>query len=318
MKKILITGITGFAGSFLAEHLAASDNEIHGTYQSETSLRNLDAVKEKVQVHQVDLVNTEKVLALITQVQPQELYHLAALTSPAASFQQPAETITNNISAQLNIFNGLKHNGLTQTRVLVTSSAEVYGKIDPENIPTDEATPLRPVTPYAVSKIAQDYLGLQYFLSDHISVIRIRPFNHTGPRQSPQFAVAAFAKQIAEIEKGKQEPVVKVGNLEAKRDVTDVRDMVKAYALAMEKATPGEVYNIGQDSSHTMQSILDTLLSLSSKEIRVEQDPQRVRPSEIPELLCNSSKFKAATGWKPEIPLEQTLKDTLEYWQSNV
>jgi GDP-4-dehydro-6-deoxy-D-mannose reductase len=177
---------------------------------------------------------------------------------------------------------------------------------------------LRPASPYAVSKIAQDYLGFQYSLSYKLPIIRVRSFNHIGPRQSPRFIAADFAKQIALIEKDQQEAVIKVGNLEAKRDFTDVRDVVRAYALLMEKGEKGEVYNIGSGISKSAQEILDMLLALSEKKITIQVDQSKMRPSDTPEIVCDHSKVTALTGWNPETPLEQTLKDTLEYWRKQV
>jgi GDP-4-dehydro-6-deoxy-D-mannose reductase len=198
----------------------------------------------------------------------------------------------------------------------VVASAEVYGSVTKEDLPMGEDTPLNPTNPYAVSKLAQDFLGLQYFLSYGIKTIRVRPFNHVGPRQAPNFVISSFAQKIAEIEKGKREPILPVGNLEAKRDFTDVRDMVKAYSLIMEKGEFGEVYNIGSGRSYKISEILEMLLSFSSVKITVEIDKSLFRPIDDPELVCDSTKINKTTGWKAEIPLEETLKDTLDYWRN--
>ena|ERR1035437_415607 len=315
-KKILITGASGFAGSHLLDLLIKdSENNLFGTYYTEKGLENLSLQKDKINLVKVDLRNEKETLELIKTILPDVVYHLAAFTSPADSFVSPNETVINNISSQINLFEAIRKNNLTNTRILITSSAEVYGDVKREDLPMDEDTPLNPTNPYAVSKLTQDFLGKQYFSSYQLKIIRVRPFNHIGPRQSPNFVVSSFAKKIAEIEKGKRKPVLPVGNLESKRDFTDVRDMVKAYALLVEKGIPGEVYNIGFGVSYTISDILDKLLSLSSVKITIETDKTLFRPNDNPELVCNISKIKALTGWKPEISIEETLKDTLDYWR---
>ncbi len=229
MKTVLITGVTGFAGSFLAEHLLSQHlYTVHGTYLSEKSLQNIEAHKDSLQLHQTDLTDHEATEKLIGTVKPELLFHLAALPSPAASFKDPALFLQNNINSELYILEALHKQKLHDTRIMIISSAEVYGLVRNEDLPIDELTELRPVSPYGVSKIAQDYLALQYHLSYNLQTIRVRPFGHIGPRLSDQFAASAFAKKIAEIEKGTRQPILTVGNLTARRDLTDVRDMVRA------------------------------------------------------------------------------------------
>lgn len=313
MKKILITGITGFVGQYLAESLLSSGNEIHGTYHSEEGLTRIAAIKDQLTLHQVDLTVKEQVDNLIAQVMPQEIYNLAAQSSPSQSLKDPAGTLTTNTLSELYLFEALKEQNLTDTRVLAVTTSEVYGLVTPKELPINEETPLRPISPYAVSKITQDYLALQYFLTHKLAIIRVRPFNHTGPRQQ-KLVVPTFAKQIAEIEKGSKEPIMKVGNLKAKKDFCDVRDIVRAYILLMEKGIPGDVYNVGSGKSVQIQEILDILLSFSSKQIKVEVDPSLVRPVDVEEVICDHTKLTTLTGWKPEIPLEKTLKDSLDYF----
>ena len=313
MKRILVTGLTGFAGSHLLEHLLKKENKVYGTYLSDSGLGNLG---EKATLRRIDLTEKEEVYSLIEEVKPNLIYHLAAMSSPAKSFQQPTESIFNNVSAELNILEALRQLDLKDTKTLIVSTAEVYGKVSPKDLPIDEETPLNPGSPYAVSKVAQDFLGLQYFNSYGLSLVRVRPFNHTGPGQTDAFVVPAFAKKIVEIEKGKRDPVLMVGNLEAKRDFTDVRDMVRAYEMILEKGMPGEVYNIGSGKSFKIGDILDSLLKMSDKKIKVEEDQALLRPSDTPELICDYSKMEKITGWKPEIPFEKTLKDTLDYWRN--
>ena len=314
--KIFITGITGFSGSFLAENLVAkSSHEVSGTYLSENSLSNVSEVKDKLKLFKVDLQDAEATKKIISEVKPDLVFHLAALTAPAESFDNPSKFITNNISAQVNLLEAIRSTDITP-RILIVSSAEVYGEISPGDLPINEDTPLRPVNPYAVSKVAQDFLGLQYFLSYKLPIVRVRPFNHIGPRQSMSFVVAGFAKKIADIEKGIISPVLKVGNLSAKRDFTDVKDIVEAYVQILEKGEFGEVYNLGSGKSVQIQEIVDKLLSFSTKEIKVEVDEKLLRPIDIPELVCDNTKIKHATGWEPKIDITQTLKETLEYWRN--
>jgi GDP-4-dehydro-6-deoxy-D-mannose reductase len=203
-------------------------------------------------------------------------------------------------------------------RLLVIGSNEEYGAPQPDELPQTEESPLRPHSPYAVSKIAQDFLGFQYHLAYGLPVVRVRPFNHTGPGQSPRFVIPAFASQIARIETGLQEPVVKVGNLEAARDFTDVRDIVRAYHLAVTRGRPGEVYNLASGQPQSVRGLLETLLSYSEVQIRVERDPARYRPVDVPVVCGSADKFHRLTGWKAEIPFEQTLRDVLEYWREQV
>lgn len=308
MKKALVTGITGFAGSYLAELLIEHGYEVHGT--SLSSPKGDSALHIKT----LDLLDAKATEKYIGETRPDVIFHLAALTSPAESFENPTETITNNIAAELNVLEAVRVSSLV-CRIMITSSAEIYGLVNTQDLPVREETELKPFSPYAVSKIAQDFLGLQYHLSYNMDIVRIRPFNHIGPRQTPGFVVASFAKQIAEIEKKSLPPVIKVGNLDAKRDFTDVRDMVKAYLLLSEKGKAGEVYNIGSGKSYRIGGILDDLLKLSTVKIEVEVDPSRLRPSDTPDIYSDDTKIQDATGWTPEIPLAQTLSDTLNYWR---
>ncbi len=316
MTKVFITGISGFAGSYLARYLRKKDISITGTYLMDESLKVIEDIKDRLSLIKVDLQDATRVLELINTIKPDLVFHLAALTSPGDSFNNPVATIQNNIAAQINILEGIKKAKLPDTKILIVSSAEVYGLVKKEDLPIDEDTKLMPTNPYAVSKIAQDFLGLQYFLSYKIKVIRVRPFNHIGPGQSPSFVVPAFAKKIAEIEKGQGKPTLLVGSLDAKRDFTDVRDMVRAYSIIIQKGKPGEVYNIGSGKSYKIADILDRLLSFSKSKIAVKIDKSLFRPSDNPELLCDANKFIRATGWSPEISIDTTLKDTLDYWRN--
>lgn len=317
MKKVLITGITGFAGSYLAEYLLlAKKYDISGTYLLEESLSNVEYAKNKLNLIKADLSEEKNVFKIIKDVSPDVIFHLAALTSPFDSFNSPTQTLTNNISLQVNLLEGIRRYKLFNTKILIISSADIYGRVMKEDLPIDEQTPLMPTSPYSVSKIAQDFLGLTYFLSYQLKIVRVRPFNHIGPRQSSHFVVSSFAKQIAEIEKDIREPILHVGDLETKRDFTNVKDMVRAYALAIEKGKYGEVYNIGSGIPYKISEILNKLISFSSRRIKIEKDKALFRPGDNPELVCDFSKFAQLTGWKPKIPIDATLKDTLDYWRN--
>jgi GDP-4-dehydro-6-deoxy-D-mannose reductase len=315
MKKVLITGATGFVGQHLTNYLASLNQfEIYGTTQSSQS----SLAKGKARLEMVDLLDFDSVSSMIDKIKPDLIYHLAAHTSPAESFDNPTPVVLGNIEMQMNLQNAIRKADLIDSRILIVSSGEVYGLIKNEDLPINEDTPFQPANPYAVSKVAQDFLGLQYYLSYKMDIVRVRPFNHTGPGQPTGFAIPSFAKQIALIEKGEQEPVIKVGNLFSARDFTDVRDIVRGYALLMDKGQNGDVYNIGSGKSISIKNMLDMLLSFSTTKVEVVEDRGKVRPFDTPNIYSDYSKLNTLTGWTPEIPIEQTLKDTLDYWRSIV
>lgn len=259
-----------------------------------------------------DLRSPGAASAVIEAARPDRIYHLAGQAHVGDSWASPWETIETNLRAQINLLEAVVRVGL-RPRVLVIGSADEYGPVTPQELPLDENRPLRPDSPYGVSKVGQDMLGLQYFLSYQLPVVRVRPFNHIGPRQSRRFVAAGFASQIAAIEAGRQPPVLKVGNLSTRRDFTDVRDVVRAYALALELGEPGEVYNIGTGRSWAIADLLATLLRLSPAKVSIEPDPARQRPSDLPDLICDAAKLRARTGWQPRLTLEQTLDDLMTY-----
>ncbi|MBI2028318.1 MAG: GDP-mannose 4,6-dehydratase [Candidatus Levybacteria bacterium] len=317
MNKVLITGVTGFAGSYLAEYLAnLKEYEVFGTYLLEESKINIDKVRDRIKLIKIDLSSENSVFDLIKKIRPTLIFHLAALTSPADSFKNPVKTMTDNIALQINILEAVKKYNLLNTKILIVSSADVYGLVKKKDLPMDEDTKLAPTSPYSVSKVAQDFLGFTYYLSYNLKIVRVRPFNHIGPRQSPNFVVASFAKQIAEIEKRKRSNVLRVGNLEAKRDFTNVKDIVRAYVLAIDRGEIGEVYNIGSGRSYKISDILDRLISMSTSKIKIEKEDSLIRPSDNPELLCDCRKFERLTNWRPEFSIDETLKDTLDYWRN--
>lgn len=318
-KRVLITGISGFAGSHLAEFfIAQKKHEVSGTYLTSASLINLAKIVKKLNLVEVDLTHQEEITSFVKKIKPDLVFHLAALPAVGESFDRPGETIINNITAQLNLLEAIRKLGFLDCRILIVSSADIYGRVSKKDLAIDEKTSFYPTNTYAVSKIAQDFLGLQYFLSYKLKVIRVRPFNHIGPRQSPGFVIADFAQKIAKIEKGKSEPVLRVGNLVSRRDFTDVRDMVRAYTLLIEKGIIGEAYNIGSGVSHKISDMLKMLLSFTKVKIVVQEDSLLFRPQDSPYRVCDNRKFVKLTNWKPEIPLVQTLKDTLDYWRNIV
>ncbi len=315
--RYLITGVSGFAGSHLADYLLTQIDQPAEVWGCDRGGVRRQNTAPGLQMLTADLLDAAAVREVLRAARPDRVFHLAGQAFVGDSWGAPWATLETNLRAQVNVFEGLLAEGL-QPRLLVLGSMEEYGRVAAEDLPVRETQPFRPDSPYGVSKVGQDLLGLQYHLSHGLAVVRVRPFNHIGPRQSPKFVAPAFASQIAAIEAGRQPPVLKVGNLSARRDFTDVRDMVRAYVLALEHGVPGEVYNIGQRRSRSIQELLDTLLGFSSGGIRVETDPARLRPSDVPDMVCDSSKFQACTGWEPRIPFEQSLRDLLEFERSQL
>ncbi len=316
--KLLITGITGFVGSHLAEYLLGlGKDEVFGIYRWRSRMENIAHLLPKLSLLECDLRDPVAVREVIRKIRPDGIFHLAAQSYVPMSWVAPHETLMTNIIGELNIFEAVRAEAL-DCRIQIAGSSEEYGYVLPEEIPIKETNPLRPLSPYGVSKVAQDLLGYQYFMSYGLKIIRTRAFNHEGPRRGDVFVTSNFCKQVAEIEKGKKEPVLYVGNLSAVRDFTDVRDTVVAYYLALTKGKPGEVYNIASGRSYKIQEILEKVLSLTKVKIEVKVDPKRLRPSDVMLLVGDASKIKNELGWKPEIPIEKTLKDLLDYWRERV
>ena len=314
--KALITGITGFAGSHLADLLLAEhpEMEVAGMYRWRSPMENLDSAAGRVTLYETDLRDYISVQRTLEACRPDWIFHLAAQSFVPASWTGPAETLTTNLLGQTYLFEAVRAVHLDPV-IQIACSSEEYGLVLPDEVPIRETNPLRPLSPYAVSKVAQDYQGYQYFQSYGLRIVRTRAFNHTGPRRGEVFAMSSFAKQIASIELGNASPVLRVGNLEAVRDFTDVRDIVRGYVLAASRGEPGEVYNLSSGRGHTIRALLDTLLALSDVEVEVTVDPQRLRPSDVEILIGDSTKFRERTGWVQAIPLETTLQDLLDYWR---
>ncbi|MFL6294100.1 MAG: GDP-mannose 4,6-dehydratase [Thermoanaerobaculia bacterium] len=317
--RALITGITGFAGSHLAEYILAEHPgvEVFGTFRWRSRMDNVEHLDKKIHLVEADLRDYTSMHHALEVTRPDYIFHLAAQSFVPSSWNAPNDTIVTNATGQTNLFEAVRALKLDPV-IQIACSSEQYGLVLPAEVPIKETNPLRPLSPYAVSKVAQDYFGYQYFQSYGMRIIRTRGFNHTGPRRGHVFVTSNFCSQVAAIELGLQEPVIRVGNIEAIRDFTDVRDMVRAYWLAVTKAKPGEVYNIASGSGISIRAMLDLVLSFSTVEVRTEVDPDRLRPSDVEILIGDSSKFRAATGWEPRIPFEQTVRDLLDYWRQRL
>ena len=310
--RALITGVGGFVGRHLLQHLQEEGDEVYGLGRA-SDLTGVQATR----VFKADLADREAVERLVREVMPEVVYHLAAQSSPAESIGDPWATLGNNLQAQMNLFEALLRSG-QQPRTLVVGSSDEYGLPDPEHIPTSENVPLKPRTPYAVSKVGQDMMGFQYFAQRGLPVVRVRPFNHTGPGHDARFVVPSLARQLAEIEAGHREPVLRVGNLDVARDFTDARDMVRAYRLAITRGVPGDVYNLGRGRSIRIGDIIADLLDLCTADVETRTDPALARPADIPRQEADVRKFRSLTGWEPRLPWRTTLADTLEYWRERI
>jgi len=317
--RALITGITGFAGSHLAEYLLAEhpDVEVFGTYRWRSRMENIEHLGSRIKLLETDLRDYTSVHLAMERSRPDYVFHLAAQSFVPASWSAPNETMITNVTGQTNLFEAVRSLKLDPVFQIACSS-EQYGLVLPDEVPITENNPLRPLSPYAVSKVTQDFLGYQYYQSYGLKVVRTRGFNHTGPRRGQVFVTSNFCSQVASIELGLQEPVIRVGNLDSIRDFTDVRDMVRAYWLAVTKARPGEVYNIATGSGIHIREMLDKILAMSTVHVDVQVDPDRLRPSDVEILIGDSSKFRADTGWEPRIPFDQTLRDLLDYWRDRL
>lgn len=314
--RALITGINGFVGGHLAEHLLNLEGwAVYGL--SRITELSLPQLAGRVTLITADLNDRVQAKRAVIEAAPEVIFHLAGQPFVPESFRDPAATLQANILGALHLFLALIELDLA-ARIVLIGTNEEYGQIAPEDLPVDEQTPLRPTSPYGVSKVAQSMLGLQYHLSHGLDVVRLRPFTHIGPRQNQRFVTAAFARQIARIERGLQPPTMHVGNLSPCRDFTDVRDIVHAYQLAALHGAPGEVYNIGSGRSVTIRSVLDDLIATSNLPIEVVPDPQLMRPVDIPLMMCDATRFCACTNWLPRISLQQTLSDILAYWRGQV
>jgi len=317
--RILITGVTGMVGSHLVDHVLANyaDVEVHGLMRWRSPIDNIRHAIDRISVHLADLNDLGSLIRLLETVQPDRIFHLAAQSYVTTSFTAPVDTLRTNVIGTSNLLEAVRLSGV-EARIHICSSSEVYGQVMEGDLPIRETMPFRPASPYAVSKVGEDMIAYQYGLSFGLHVLRTRMFTHTGPRRGAVFAESAFARQIARIEVGLQSEPVRVGNLDSVRTYADVRDAVRAYWLLLEKCPPGEVYNIGGTRTVTIGEILEILKSMARVPVEHVVDPYLLRPSDVTLQVPDISRFQKATGWTPEIELEQTLGDLLNYHRQSL
>lgn len=314
MERVLITGADGFVASHLVAELSGELScDITGIGLRPTP--RVDA--DRLDYHVLDLTDYELMKDLVERLRPDAVFHLAAMPSVAKSWEDPWSTYRVNVLGQVNLMEAIRRAGL-KASVHVACSSEEYGKVQPSEMPMKEDLPFSPCSHYAVSKVAQEALGLMYFQAFSWRVLVTRGFNQAGPGQSSDFVISSFARQIAQIEAGLCEPVIKVGNLDARRDFMDVRDTVRAYRMIMERGLAGSSYNVCSGRARSIAEILEMLLGLSPAGIKVERDPMRQRPSDIPLLQGDNDKLRRETGWEPTLDIEATLRDTLDYWREHL
>jgi len=324
-EKVLVTGITGFVGSHLADMLLEKDEcEVFGLKQwNLTRMRNVRHVIDKIIWYDCDVTDAIAVRNILKDIKPDKIYHLAAESAVAPSWNHPTHYMNVNYNGTVNLLDAMRELDINP-RFLIPGSGEEYGDIKEEELPIDENTVLRPVNPYSVTKIAQDLIGYVYYRSYALNVIRTRAFNHEGPRRDNFFGIASYAYQIARIEQKKQEPIIRVGYLDDRRNFMHIKDLVDAYYLAMEKCTPGELYVIGAEDPrhiHTFREVLNMLIDISNLDndkVQIVTEPQFVRLTNVPRLVGDIRKFRELTNWSPKIPFEKILVDTLEYWREFV
>lgn len=312
MSKGLVIGAAGFVGSYLIDEMYACGIEAYATKLPHEQLEH-----PRAKVFDLNILDKEAIVNLLMELRPDYIFHLAAQSSVGLSWKNPGLTVDVNIKGSINVMDAVREL-YYKPRVLLIGSGEEYGHIKPGETPIKEENLLRPGNIYAATKACQNMIGSIYARAYDMQLVMVRSFNHIGPGQAPMFVVSDFCKQVAEIEKGLREPVMYVGNLAAKRDFTDVRDVVKAYVKLVEQGEPGETYNMGSGHAVEIRRILDMIISMSKKEIRVEIDPNKIRPVDVPIIEADISKLHELTGWQPQIPLEQTIRETLDYWRMHV
>ncbi len=313
--KVFITGIAGFAGSHLARLALDEGAEVVGTTLPGAPVTNLAAIQTSVQAIPCDLTEPGEAAAVLAEIRPDRVFHLAGASVVGTSWAQRADVLRQNLEGTFQLFEGLR---AMPAPCLLVSSAELYGAVPEGAQPITEAQPVRPLSPYALSKACQEAYASYYVRAERLPIAIVRAFNHIGPRQGPGFVCSDIGRQVAAIDKGLAPPVLEVGTLTTRRDFTDVRDMVRAYWLCLEHATPGEVYNAASGRAVAIREVVDAFLALAGRPIEVRVAPERVRPIDLPLLLGDAGRLRALTGWKPEIPLEQSLADVLTDWRSRV
>jgi GDP-4-dehydro-6-deoxy-D-mannose reductase len=314
-ERVLITGVSGFAGGFLADLYLERGWHVYGTVHH--PLRPESHVPPEITACPVDLRDAEATARMVEAVHPDVVHHLAAQSSVAASWDNPLGTLGDNAAMQLALLDAIAQ-AAPAARILIVGSCDEYGTVAADDNPVTETHPLQPANPYALSKVVQDLLGRQYWERNSLAVVRVRPFLQIGPRRSDRFVAGAFARQVAEIQAGLRPAIIAVGTIDLERDFTDVRDMVRAYALAAEQGTPGEVYNLASGTAHSLRQVLEVMIGAAGIDAEVTTDPARVRGWESPLLIGSCDKFIAATRWKPTISFEQSARDTLAYWQDRI
>jgi GDP-mannose 4,6-dehydratase len=318
-QSVLITGISGSGGSYLAEHIVERHPglPVHGLsrWHSTTSARNLSRISDRVSVHECDMTDLSSLLSVVADVRPDAVFHLASHANVRASFLTPLAVLQNNIMATANLFEAIRLAKIDPV-VQLCSTSEVYGQVDPRDVPITEDCPLRPSSPYAVSKVTQDLLGMAYFRSYGMRIIRTRMFAYVNPRRADLFA-SSFARQVARVEAGLQEELTH-GNLDSVRTLIDVRDAVESYAVALEKCVPGEAYNIGGSTVLKVGEFLELLLERSRVPVKTRVDPALFRPSDVTLQIPNVDKFTRATGWQPRYSFEESVDLLLSHWREEV
>jgi GDP-4-dehydro-6-deoxy-D-mannose reductase len=313
--RILVTGATGFAGGHLVEALLSQGNErIVGVARHAVWPDVWNHLAGRVELRPCDVGERETLEAILRDVQPERIYHLAGYPHVGRSFQEPEAAWQGNLTATRSLYDAIAHWG-GRPRILFVGSGLVYGESETADLGWDETCLLRPNNPYAASKAATDLMSYQYTRHPGLDIVRARPFNHIGPHQSPQFAISSFARQLADIERGRQEPVLETGNLQPCRDLTDVRDVAAAYVLLLERGRSGEAYNVGSGQTYAMQTVLDRLIALSGVTVEVRQKANLLRATDAAVIRANTDKLRRETGWSPRFTLDQTLTDTLAYWR---
>lgn len=316
--KTIITGFAGQTGSSLAEFLLDNvDCEVHGIVRYRSDLSNVVHIKDKVLLHDCELRDAYNVNKIISKVKPDRIFHLAATSFVRSSFDQPSEVINNNVNSQINILNAVK-DIVPDCKVQIASTSECYGKVFEDEIPIKESNALRPLSPYGVSKVAQENIAYQYHLAYGLNTYITRTFNHFSHRRGDAFVESSFCRQAAEAEAGLREPTIYHGNLDSVRDYSDARDIARAYWLATERCRPGEPYNISSNKCISIGEVLETIKDLCEVPLGSKVDPNRLRPSDVVLLHGDSSKFRDETGWEPEITFEQSIKDLLNYWRFKI
>jgi GDP-4-dehydro-6-deoxy-D-mannose reductase len=316
MKRAFITGIAGFVGSSLARRLLEAGVQVQGCDHPRADLRRLAGLRGKINYHAVDILDGPTLQRILLQARPDRVFHLAGQANVGQAWSRREATLRTNVLGCFQLLEAVRRLDLTDPpRIVVAGSGEQYGLVPPERQPIVESEPFAPRTPYATSKVCQEYLCRQYSATGELEIVVLRLFNHIGPGQNLGFVAPDFADQVARIEAGLARPVIRVGNLAAIRDFTDVEDVVEAYLLAAETARAGEAYNVASGRGVSIRALLTELLSLSTAAIRVQQDPARSRPADIPQLVGNATKFRRLTGWKPTIPLRVSLQRILDAWR---